>query len=290
MTAGTIAVTGASGRLGGAVARLLARADARQILIGRSPERLPELPGAERRGPAEYADAAAMRAALTGADALLLVSGGLSPRRYEEHRTVIAAAQAAGVARVVYVSLIGASPVASFSHARDHLETEFTLTHSGLQSAILRPGYYASMLSAQADADHVIHGLSAEGRISAVGHADIAEVAAALLLGHAPTGAELAYDGAVYEVTGPEACTWDEITARLRAATGLPYRAVVETPEQSVARRALTEPDPVQIERWVSWHTSVARGEAAAVTDVVERITGHPPVTILDVLAAAPRP
>ncbi|MFI6059833.1 hypothetical protein [Streptomyces sp. NPDC051286] len=62
-----------------------------QLLVGRSPDRIPELPGAQRRGPAAYGDASDMRTALEGASTLILVSGHRTGRRLEEHATVVEA-------------------------------------------------------------------------------------------------------------------------------------------------------------------------------------------------------
>lgn len=76
-----------------------------QLLLGRSLDRIPELPGAQRRGPASYADASGMRKALEGASTLILVSGHRTGRRLEEHATAVEAAIAVGVDRVLYVSL-----------------------------------------------------------------------------------------------------------------------------------------------------------------------------------------
>ena len=104
------AVTGTTGQLGSRVARLLADRGVEQVLIGRRPDAMPQLPGAARRGPAAYDNAPAMQEALTGVSDLLLVSASLSGRRLEEHATVIDAAEAAGVGRIVYVSLLGAGP------------------------------------------------------------------------------------------------------------------------------------------------------------------------------------
>jgi NAD(P)H dehydrogenase (quinone) len=58
---GTVAVTGVTGALGRRIAARLADRGVPQLLIGRSPDRIPQLPGAQRRGPAAYADASAMR-------------------------------------------------------------------------------------------------------------------------------------------------------------------------------------------------------------------------------------
>ena len=89
-----VAVTGASGALGGRIAATLADSGTRQLLLGREPARLPVLDAATHRT-AAYDDAAAMRSALTGATAMVLVSASLSGRRLAEHTTAIDAAVAA---------------------------------------------------------------------------------------------------------------------------------------------------------------------------------------------------
>ncbi|MGW0165427.1 hypothetical protein ACWDWT_09535 [Streptomyces sp. NPDC003343] len=49
---GTVAVTGVTGALGSRIAARLADRGVPQLLVGRSPDRMPDLPGARRRGPA----------------------------------------------------------------------------------------------------------------------------------------------------------------------------------------------------------------------------------------------
>ncbi|WP_183100481.1 NAD(P)H-binding protein, partial [Nocardioides pelophilus] len=65
-----IAITGATGALGGRVARLLA--DRSPTLVVRDPARAPDLGGEVRQ--ASYDDRAAAEAALAGVTTLLLVS------------------------------------------------------------------------------------------------------------------------------------------------------------------------------------------------------------------------
>jgi NAD(P)H dehydrogenase (quinone) len=89
-----IAVTGATGAVGGRVARELARAGARQVLLVRDPSRAPELPGAEVRRIAGYAAGDDVRAALEGADTLFLVPGAEAADRVEQHKTAVDAAVA----------------------------------------------------------------------------------------------------------------------------------------------------------------------------------------------------
>lgn len=263
----TIAVTGTTGALGGRIAAQLAAAGAHQVLIGRAPDRIPEWPRSERRGPAAYGDAAAMRRALEGSTTLVLVSGHLSGRRLEEHATAIDAALDVGVRRILYVSLLGAAPDATYLNARDHWQTEQYLAGVGVRHVILRPSFYSSMLPGLA-IDGVIKGPASDGRVSAVAHDDIAEVAAALLLDH--TGVE-----GVHAITGPEALTLADVADRLTGSSGKIYRYQHETPEEAFAWRKRLDASGRQIDGWISWYLAIAAGEVATVSDRVEHFTGH---------------
>lgn len=90
-----VAVTGATGALGGRVARILAERGVGQRLVVRTPDRAPRLQGAEVVQ-AAYGDQEATRAALDGVKTLFMVSAKESAGRREEHRAFIEAAAAAG--------------------------------------------------------------------------------------------------------------------------------------------------------------------------------------------------
>ena len=87
----TYAVTGASGRLGGRIARRLAAAGLPQTLLVRNPARAPELPGATAVS-ASYDDPDAVVRALRPTDVVLMVSASETPDRVQQHRTFIDAA------------------------------------------------------------------------------------------------------------------------------------------------------------------------------------------------------
>lgn len=93
-------VSGATGRLGGRIARLLDDQGVEQRLLVRDASRAPRLGHAEV-AVAEYADREAMRRALDGAGAVLMVSGAESPDRMDHHRAFVDAAADAGVGHVV---------------------------------------------------------------------------------------------------------------------------------------------------------------------------------------------
>jgi NAD(P)H dehydrogenase (quinone) len=274
-----VAVTGTTGRLGSRVSRRLAASGVEQLLVGRDPFRQPILPRAHHRGPAEYADREHMRHALHGATSLLLVSASLSGRRLEEHASVIDAAVDAGVGQVVYVSLLGAAEDATYLNARDHARTERYLREAGVRWTVLRPSFYASMLPGLADDEGVIRGPAGDGRLSAVAHDDIADVAVAVLSD--PVGR---YDGRVLEVTGPEALTLHEVAAVLSRVTARSFRYLPQTHDEAWAWRSGMDADQERVAEWVSWYEAIAAGEVATVTDVVPEIAGHPATTLAESL------
>src|SRR5512139_2355931 len=95
-----LGITGATGGLGGRIARRLADRGVAQRLVVRDAAKAPDLPLATV-AVAEYGDADAMRTALAGVDTLLLVSATESVDRLDRHFSAVDAAAAAGVGRVV---------------------------------------------------------------------------------------------------------------------------------------------------------------------------------------------
>jgi uncharacterized protein YbjT (DUF2867 family) len=280
-----IGVTGATGAVGGRVARLLADAGAGQRLIVRDPARAPELAtagagsAAVEVATASYDDRAAAERALDGVDVLFMVSAAESEDRLAEHRTFIDAARASGVAHVVYTSFFGAAPDATFTLARDHYETERMLAAAGFGVTVLRDNFYADFLPMLAGEDGVIRGPAGDGRVAAVARADVADAAVAVLT--APD----AHRGAVYELTGPEALTLGEVAELMTAEWGRgPIRYHAETVAEAYASRAIYEAPRWQLDAWVSTYTAIAAGELARTTTDVERLTGHPPRTLSSLL------
>jgi len=271
-----LAVTGATGQVGGRVARLLA--DLRPRLVVRDASRAPEIPGAVTMQ-ASYDDHDASLAALQGVDVLLMVSASESATRRAEHRTFIRAAAEAGVGHIVYTSFMGAAPDAAFTLGRDHFDAEQAILESGLPHTFLRDNFYLDVLPEFADSEGVIRGPAGDGRVAAVARADVADVAAEVL--RAPA----AHIGATYRLTGPEALTFTEVAARASAVLDRPVRFEDETVDAAYAwRRAAYGAADFELDAWVSTYTAVRDGQMAEVTDDVHRVAGHPPRSLEDVM------
>jgi NAD(P)H dehydrogenase (quinone) len=276
-----IAVTGATGRLGGLIAGRLAAIGVPQILVVRDPSRAPRLPGAQVRV-AEYGDDAAVRVALKQVDTVVMVSLPAAEDRLPPQVTFIDAARRAGVRHVVYISFVGAGPQATFTHARLHGATERHLRESGLEFTFLRNSLYADLLLDTANAGGAIRGPAGRGRVSPVARADAADVAAAI----ARRPAE--HSGAVYDVTGPHALTLAEIASQIGLATGQAVAYVDESLPQAYASRAIYRAPAWQVEGWVSSYRAIAAGELDTVSDAVPHIAGHPALTLAELAAGPP--
>ncbi|MEI7034616.1 SDR family oxidoreductase [Streptomyces pratensis] len=278
-----IAVTGASGEVGGRVARRLARTGVPVRLLGRDPARLPDLPGADQAPAAPYGDGEAMRRALDGAHTLFLVSAHETPDRVRQHTTAVDAAVAVGVERIVYVSFQGAAPDATFTFARDHWDTEAHIRTAEVRHTFLRDNWYQAGLPAMTGADGVLRGPAGDGRVAAVTHEDIADAAAAVLLEEGT-----AHDDRTYDLTGPEAFTLAEAAEELSRVTGRTVSYVPESREEAYSSRAGYGAEDWEVAGWVTSYEAIANGELAAVSDAVRTLTGHPATRFADFLAEHP--
>ena len=215
-----IAITGASGHLGRLIiADLLKTVAAEQLVaIVRDPTKVADLAqkGVQVRR-AEYGDAAALQAALTGVEKLLLISSSEVGQRAPQHRNVIEAAKAAGVTFIAYTSLLHAdrSPLGL---AEEHVATEKMLAESGIPFALLRNGWYTEnyLASVPPALEHgAFIGSAGEGKIASATRADYAEAAARVMTLDNQAGN-------VYELAGDEAWTLSDLTAQLSELSGKP--------------------------------------------------------------------
>ncbi|HEU4567414.1 MAG TPA: SDR family oxidoreductase [Marmoricola sp.] len=270
-----LALTGATGHVGGLVAARVA--DLQPRLVVRDPSRAPA--GFDVRV-CTYDDHAASVSALQGVDVLFMVSASESATRRAEHRTFVRAAADAGVRHVVYTSFLGAAPDAGFALARDHFDCERAIGESGMAATFLRDNFYLDVLARYCDAAGVYRGPAGSGRVSGVARADVADVAAAVL--RSPDR----HVGSSYDLTGAEALTFAEIAARTGAVLGRQLRYVEETVEEAYASRRAGWPDAAQwqLDAWVSTYTAIRDGELERISPDVERLTGHPPRRLEDVL------
>jgi NAD(P)H dehydrogenase (quinone) len=229
----TIAIFGATGRLGGHVIdQLLERGiPAGDILaLGRNTERLEQLAG---RGLATAAvnleDVDGTAATLSGVDKVLLISVSDPGQRVQHHANAIEAARQAGVQHLIYTSALQA-PTTILELAADHKATEELVTASGIPATFLRNGWYTEnhvQDFAAARGNGAIANGVGEGRLATAPRKDYAEAAAVVLTtpGH---------EGKAYELSGDTAWNYNEFTATAQEVLGTPvfYKALTAEEER----------------------------------------------------------
>lgn len=287
-----IVISGASGDLGRRVTKLLIRDDpgVELTLVTRTPEKLADLAAQGIRVlRGDYQDPDSLDAAYSGADTLFLISGLNLGRRISEHRNAIAAAQRALISHIVYTSVGGVQPNNPALSAKDHYQSELDLRASGLKYTFLRNALYSEIVSnilvAPAAATGRLEMACGKGLLAPASKGDVARSAAAVLrepVGHA---------GAVYEITGPELLSFNDIARIGSEVYGVPIAYAPVTPE---ARLAFF--DSVGIPRtydpkmppspdghmWasdelVTADMAVAQGYQAVLSHHVKQITGQEP-------------
>jgi NAD(P)H dehydrogenase (quinone) len=276
-----IGVTGASGEMGGRVARRLAAAGLRQRLIVRNAGRAPQLEGAEVAEMTGYGDGESFRAAVEGVHTLFLVPGEEAPNRVEQHKTAVDGAVAAGVKRIVYLSFVKAAPDATFTLVRHHWATEEHIRTKDVAHCFPRMSMYMDFIPFFADAEGVIRGPAGQGRVGAILRDDLADVVATILRDPA------AHDGQIYECTGPEAFTLGEAAEALSRTGDKAISYHEETIEEAWdSRRASTGAEDWEIEGWISSYTAIADGDLDLVTGDVRRLIGRDPLSLEEWLSA----
>lgn len=272
----TIAITGVTGKIGGAVATELQDLTPRLRLLVRNPSRAPRLEG--QLAVADYSDAAASREALAGVDVLFMVSAGESPERVQQHEVFVDAAAAAGVKHIVYTSFLGAKPDATFTLARDHWYTEQHIRESGIAWTFLRDSFYLDFFPEVVDENGVIRGPAGNGRVGAVSREDVARSATAVLRNPAP------HAGCAYDMTGPQALSLNDIARIIGEVWGKQVTYQDESLEEAYASRAHYGAPGWEVDAWVSTYTAIASGELDVISDSVQSLTGRPPLSLAELL------
>ncbi|MGH3500371.1 MAG: NAD(P)H-binding protein [Nocardioidaceae bacterium] len=194
MGEGMIAVTGASGNVGGAVVGdLVDDGDREVVALVRDLSRLHD-GGTHRVRVADYAQPAAMKAALEGVETLVFVSSdGETAPMLMHHCAVVRAARDAGVEHLVYLSIIDVERGSPFCYAAVHRETERLLRTSGVSHSVVRAGLYGEFFArwvVQAAKSGVLRLPVGSGQMSLVSRSDVARSLAAAAR-QAPSGPQL---------------------------------------------------------------------------------------------------
>jgi uncharacterized protein YbjT (DUF2867 family) len=268
-----ILITGATGNVGGAAARILAAQGAAVRAVVRDPEKAgSRLGSGVELVVGDFADPASLRRAMESVRAVLLSSAD-GPEKVAHETALIEAAEGAGVELIVKVSTLLAAPGAEVPTFDWHGRIEQRLSASRVGHVILRSAFYMSNLLMAAESVRMTGRLFAPAggaAIAMIDPRDVGEVAAALLLGGT-------HRAEVLDLTGPEALTYEGVAVGLSEATGGSVQFVA-VPDDA-ARLALVA---AGLPDWLVTQLDLLfpllrSGAMSATTDTVLRVTGGSP-------------
>ncbi len=209
---GTVLVTGAAGNVGSEVVKALLEVGESVRATAISTDEAERIPAGTEVVAFDFCDASTFPHALSGVDRAFL----MRPPHMSDAKAFVpflTAMKEAGVAQVVFLSLLGAekNPVVP------HHAVEKEIRRSGLMWTMLRPSFFMQNLSTTHLADIREHDQiivpAGSGRTSFIDVRDIGAAAAKVLTGSG-------HEGKAYALTGAEALDYDECAAILSDVTG----------------------------------------------------------------------
>jgi NAD(P)H dehydrogenase (quinone) len=288
----TIAVTGATGKLGRATLQFL-------LAQGLAPESIRPIVRDLAKAHdlvdsrfdvayGNYTDAALLEAAFSGVDKLLFIStSALGEERMLHHRNVVSAARGAGVRHIIYTSVVKPAAVACFAATPGHFHTEALIRESGIPYTFFRNNLYLDIvpfLFGGALATGTLTHSGGNGRIGFVAREDIA-------LGLARVLTSDAHQNREYPITVSRECYGlPEIAAELGRATGRDIQYKPVTPEEfRLVLQQASLPPPV-VDMSVALGDAVRAGEFDLSSAAFEQILGRTPTDLRTFLSRTLKP
>lgn len=267
-------VTGATGNVGGALARQLHEQGHSVRAFVRDPSRAAGLPAGIELAVGDLDNPGSVSKAVQGVDGIFLMQAGAGT---EQTKTMIDAARAAAVPKIALLSSVGARlqplPIIGAALAA----REQVMRESGLGVTYLRP--CSLMSNAFWWLDSIRKGKvidpTSTGRMGLVDPGDVARVAAVALTedGHVGKG---------YFLTGPEALTSREQIEIIAEVSGRSIDFEDTTPHE-FAQAGIQRGTPPELASAMENLNELFRASRAGfVTDDVENITGMAPRTFRD--------
>jgi len=280
-----ILVTGASGRVGKEICRILtANGEAYKAGFHSAPPSGTTSPGADAAEavPLDFLDRESLRRALRGVETVMYVAPPV-PEMAQMTENLLAASRESAVRAIVKISAYGEEEGSTSLLGTWHSASDRLLRESGIPSTILcaMPFMQNVLFIAKA----MIQPLGAimlpcgQGRVSHVDSRDVAAAAASVL--SAPEG----HAGRRYVITGPEAISYGHAAEIISEAAGRPvkYRDITEEEARAIMGR-INLPAPLLEAKLVSFRLEKA-GARSFVSEDFMSITGRPATSFAEFVA-----
>ncbi len=265
-----ILVTGAGGTVGTEVVKQLKAAGAKFRVGYRTPGKA-EKARAEGLDSVtfDFEDRASVAAALKGADKLFLLSGNI-PNQVEVETAAVEEAKKAGVKHIVKLSVLQADKE-QYSFAKWHRAVEKAIEKSGLAYTFLRPtGFMQNFVNYNAGS------IKAQGAIyepmdAKVSHVDVRDIAAVAVKTLTTSG----HENKAYELTGPEALSYEQVAEKISRAIGKPVKAVftgVDAARQAMLGMGMPQ---FMVDAVLDLQKVYATGVSEKVYPDIEKVTGR---------------
>jgi uncharacterized protein YbjT (DUF2867 family) len=269
-------VTGATGRIGRELARELDARGAKFRVLVRDLARAAGLPERAERVIGNLGQPATLAPAFDGVDGLFLLAPGIGT---DHTAHALAAAQAAGLRRIVHLSSYAVIGDPMPAMGRWHHEREQMVRASGIPATILRPSGFMTnaldWLPTIREGGYVLDPVG-PGRAAPIDPADIAAVAALVLT-------EDGHQGAEYALTGGQLLTVSEQVRILTAATGRDIEVrEVATPAEAVRFRYPNGAPEALADALIEGLTLMRADTAGFRTDTVKQLLGRSPRMFTD--------
>jgi uncharacterized protein YbjT (DUF2867 family) len=283
-----ILVIGGRSKIGSALIEdLVAKGEDVRALV-RSGEGGNTMPEAVEQATGDLGDLDSLRSAIAGADRVFLLCGP-AENEVELNRNAIDVAKEAGIELLVRSSILGSDPGSEATFVRDHGACDAYLAESGVPHAIVRPNLFQQNIPQNTipsiGDDGTFYANAGDARISMVDTRDVAAVAAEVLTTPDQAGKE-------YDVTGPEALSYEEIAAKLTASMD---REITYVPADDDSVRAALAGFGIGdwlvgalVDLFQDYRASGTDGYAAQTTDTIQQLTGAAPRTLDQLLAEQP--
>ncbi|MFD2516185.1 SDR family oxidoreductase [Pontibacter locisalis] len=273
----TILITGATGTVGQEVVKHLAmldsdvriRAGVHSVIKGENLKRLPDVEIVEM----DFEDQDSLHAAFTHVDKVFLITP-FEEDQVQMAKTLVDEAKRTGVKHIVRLSALGADAEPGIQLGRWHREIEKYIEDSGISYTFLRPASFMQNFVTYSDKSIKEEGRfyqsKGEGKVAYIDTRDIAAVAVEALIGEG-------HEGKIYELTGPEALSNDDVAQIISEVTGKQV-AYVDVPVQEAKLVMKEQGVPEKLaDALVELDEVYKAGYSNEVNDEVQYVTGKKP-------------